>query len=216
MVKHDSLVHNARMIHHALQAGPEHHIVSWLPLFHDMGLIGSGLYPLFIGIDAVLMLPAAFLQKPYRGLKAIHDISAQGPVGTVAPNFGWQLCVDQITDAQRETLDLTGLNYALTGAEPVRASTLDTFAARFRDNGFRREVFFPCYGLAETTLVVSVAGKREPVIRNVDSTGLAAHRFCLAEGPTGAVLVSAGHSQLEADSHCRPRDTHRQRLARHR
>jgi acyl-CoA synthetase (AMP-forming)/AMP-acid ligase II/acyl carrier protein len=196
MVSHDNLIYNERIIHSALQIGPEYHVVSWLPLFHDMGLIGAALYPLFTGIDALLMPPAAFLQKPYRWLKAISDMGAEGPVGTVAPNFAWQLCVEQITEEQRATLDLSALKFALTGAEPVRASTLEAFAARFGANGFTRDAFCPCYGLAEATLVVTCAGKREPVIRYVDTTALANNRI-VGAGNDETALIGVGHSQLE-------------------
>lgn len=196
MINHDNLIYNERIIHSALQIGPEYHVVSWLPLFHDMGLIGAALYPLFTGIDALLMPPAAFLQKPYRWLKAISDMGAEGPVGTVAPNFAWQLCVEQITEQQRATLDLSALKFALTGAEPVRASTLDAFATRFGATGFSRDAFCPCYGLAEATLVVTCAGKREPVIRHVDTTALANNRI-VAAGNEDTALIGVGHSQLE-------------------
>lgn len=204
MVSHDNLIYNARIIHSALQAGSEYHVVSWLPLFHDMGLIGTALYPLFLGIDALLMPPAAFLQKPYRWLKAISDTAAEGPVGTAAPNFAWQLCVDQITEEQRATLDLSALQFALTGAEPVRASTLDAFAARFAGNGFTRKAFCPCYGLAEATLVVTCASQREPVIRTVAASALAVNHIVAApevttttSTPDGVALISVGNSQLE-------------------
>jgi len=197
MISHENLIHNERAIHSVLQTSAEHHVVSWLPLFHDMGLIGSALYTLYRGIDALLMPPAAFLQKPYCWLQAISDMSKQGPVGTVAPNFAWQLCVDQIKDEQVATLDLSTLDYALTGAEPIRKSTLDAFARRFAAAGFKSDAFRPCYGLAEATLVISCAGTGNAVVCNADSNALA--RNLVKPAVAGITLVSSGKSLLDQD-----------------
>jgi len=180
-----------------LQTSAEHHVVSWLPLFHDMGLIGSALYTLYRGIDALLMPPTAFLQKPYCWLRAISDLAKEGPVGTVAPNFAWQLCVDQINDEQIATLDLSTLDYALTGAEPVRASTLDAFAKRFAGTGFKPDAFRPCYGLAEATLVISCAGAGEAVTHTADADAFA-HNL-IKPAAAGITLVSSGKSLLDQD-----------------
>jgi len=197
MVTHENLMHNERAIHSALQTSAEHHVVSWLPLFHDMGLIGSALYTLYRGIDALLMPPTAFLQKPYCWLRAISDMAKEGPVGTVAPNFAWQLCVDQINDEQIATLDLSRLDYALTGAEPIRASTLDAFARRFAVAGFKSDAFRPCYGLAEATLVISCARSGEAVVCTAESNAFA-HNL-IKSAASGITLVSSGKSLLDQD-----------------
>ncbi len=136
-----------------------------------MGLIGGILQPLYIGRPNVLMSPMSFLQKPYRWLSAIsrfHSTTSGGP------NFAYDLCVRKVTAEQRKTLDLSSWRVAFNGAEPVHPETLDAFAEAFAPCGFRREAFFPCFGLAEATLIVSGGFVREPpVIRAFDSAGLA-------------------------------------------
>lgn len=195
MVSHHNLVTNEHMIHVAMNTGSDMHLVGWIPLFHDMGLIGIALHPIYIGSDALLMPPAAFLQKPYRWLKAITDIARQGGrVGTAAPNFAYQLCVDQVSDEQLATLDLSALCVALSGAEPVRPSTLDAFSARFASAGFRRDAFSPSYGLAEATLLVTGASHRAPIVRGFDARALEQHRVALADADAQS-LVSCGRNQ---------------------
>ena len=125
-----------------------------------MGLIGGILQPLYVGRPNVLMSPMSFLQKPYRWLSAISRFRGTTSGG---PNFAYDLCVRKITPEQRKTLDLSSWQVAFNGAEPVRAETLDAFTEAFAPCGFRREAFYPCYGLAEATLIVSggyVAGRR--------------------------------------------------------
>lgn len=196
MVSHHNLVANERIIQQALNTGPEMHLVGWIPLFHDLGLIGIALHPLYIGVDALLMPPAAFLLKPYRWLKAISDTGKQGGgVVTAAPNFAFQMCVDRINDEQRDTLDLSSLKVAAVGAEPVRAATLDAFCERFAPVGFSPDAFSPCYGLAEATLMVTGASMREPVVREFDAAALKSHKV-VAAPLDGQSLVSSGRNQL--------------------
>ena len=152
MISHGNLMHNEAMIRDAYQFSGDSVFASWLPLFHDMGLIGTTLQPLYVGSSAVLMSPAAFLQKPVRWLQCISDHSAN--VG-VAPNFAFELCVKRITDEQKVGLDLSCWKWALSGSEVVRHNTLVEFAKRFADVGFSDEAYFPTYGLAEATLYVS-------------------------------------------------------------
>jgi acyl-CoA synthetase (AMP-forming)/AMP-acid ligase II len=128
-------------------------LVSWLPLYHDMGLVGMLFSGLLRGINQVLMPPEAFVGSPLRWLKAIA--AQETTVITTAPNFGYQWCVDRIPPGKEQGLDLSNWRLALCGAEMVRPATLDQFCARFGPCGFRRESFKPCYGMAETTLAVT-------------------------------------------------------------
>ena len=124
----------------------------WLPPFHDMGLIGGILQPLYAGFRGVLLSPVDFVRRPFRWLQAISRYRA---VTSGGPNFAYDLCVRSITPEQRAELDLSCWKVAFTGAEPIHAATLERFAEAFAPCGFRREAFYPCYGLAEATLIVS-------------------------------------------------------------
>ena len=152
MVTHRNLLHNERMIQAAFEQTERSLIVGWLPLYHDMGLIGNVLQPLYLGTRAILMSPMAFLQRPFRWLQAVSHYRATTSGG---PNFAYELCARKITPEQRESLDLSSWRVAFNGSEPVRAETLERFAEVFGPCGFRRESFFPCYGMAEATLLVS-------------------------------------------------------------
>ena len=166
MVTHDNLVHNQEMIRRAFSQDEKSVVVSWLPLYHDMGLIGAVLQPLYAGARCVLMSPVAFLQRPLRWLQAVARYSGTTSGG---PNFAFDLCVDRVTSEERSRLDLSSWRVAFSGAEPVRVSTLERFAATFAPCGFDPRAFFPCYGLAEATLFVTggfVA--RKPVVRSYD------------------------------------------------
>jgi 1-acyl-sn-glycerol-3-phosphate acyltransferase len=149
---HANLLANIRSIVEGLDVGPDDVAVSWLPLYHDMGLIGAWLTPLFSGTAVAIMSPLAFLSRPERWLQAIHRHRA---TISPAPNFAYELCARKIADKDIEGLDLSSWRAALNGAEPVQPGTLDRFAARFAPYGFRREVFLPVYGLAEASLAVS-------------------------------------------------------------
>ncbi len=149
MVTHANLAHNERMIGEAFGMDEESVVVGWLPVYHDMGLIGNVLQPLHAGARCVLMPPVSFLQRPRRWLEAIHRYRGTTSGG---PNFAYELCLRK---ASPEGLDLSSWRLAFNGAEPVRASTLERFAEVFAPAGFRREAFYPCYGLAEATLFVS-------------------------------------------------------------
>ncbi|HET9210870.1 MAG TPA: AMP-binding protein, partial [Thermoanaerobaculia bacterium] len=152
MVSHGNLVHNQRLIQRAFGVGEETEVVSWLPLYHDMGLIGSLLGSLWSGCRCVLMSPVDFLQRPLRWLEAV---SRYGAAVSGGPNFAYDLCARKVREEDLTALDLSGWRLAFNGAEPVRPETLDRFAAAFAPAGFRRSAFYPCYGLAEATLFVS-------------------------------------------------------------
>jgi acyl-CoA synthetase (AMP-forming)/AMP-acid ligase II len=163
MVSHANLMHNQAAIQHSMRLTRQSRFVSWLPLFHDMGLIGTIMQPLYLGISCVLMPPVAFLQKPVRWVKAI---SAHRATISGGPNFAYDLVVDKTTPEQRAALDLGAWAVAFNGSEPVHADTLERFSAAFAPAGFRRSAFYPCYGMAESTLFATgVTQGEEPVVR---------------------------------------------------
>ena len=152
MISHQNLIHNSEMIKNIFQHSEKTVLLSWLPHYHDMGLIGSILQAFYVGGTAILMAPMAFLQQPIRWLKAISKYGVHTSGG---PNFAYELCAAQINESEKLTLDLKSWTVAFNGAEPIRASTLEKFAATFKDYGFHKEAFYPCYGLAESTVFVS-------------------------------------------------------------
>jgi fatty-acyl-CoA synthase len=153
VLTHANLLANIRAIISGIEIQAGDACVSWLPLYHDMGLIGAWFVPLYTGIPLVVMSPLAFLSRPERWLRAIHRHRA-----TIcpAPNFAYELCVRKIADKDLEGLDLSSWRAATNGAEPVRAETMERFAKRFAPYGFRREALTPVYGLAEGSLAISV------------------------------------------------------------
>jgi acyl-CoA synthetase (AMP-forming)/AMP-acid ligase II len=159
MVSHGNLMANQAAIKQSSGHTEHTTVVGWLPLYHDMGLIGNLLQPLYLGATAILMPPMTFLEKPIRWLKAISSYQANTSGG---PNFAYDLCLQKVTAEQMQDLDLSAWTLAFNGSEPVRAATMERFAAKFADCGFRRSSFFPCYGLAEATLFV--AGERLPTV----------------------------------------------------
>jgi acyl-CoA synthetase (AMP-forming)/AMP-acid ligase II len=192
MVSHANLLHNLAYASHAADRDRSTRSVSWLPVIHDMGLIEGVLGPVFGGYAAYLMAPASFLHRPIRWLRAITRYRASTSGG---PNFAYDLCVRKITEAQRAELDLSSWRAAYNGAEPIRAETLEAFHARFKDVGFRWRSFYPVYGLAESTLLVSTGDRDyEPVIRDVSSDALTRGHLKPAR-PRGSAtrpLVSSG------------------------
>jgi amino acid adenylation domain-containing protein len=152
VLTHANLLHNEAMINAAMPQGPDAVLVSWLPLFHDMGLIGVALNTVYLGAQCVFMAPHHFLQRPLRWLKAVTKYRA---TLTGAPNFGFELCMRKISAEERAGLDLSSVQVMFNGAEPIRAETLTRFTEVFGDCGFRAEALAPCYGLAEATLIVS-------------------------------------------------------------
>ena len=192
MLSHGNLLHNARVIQRAFQHTAHSVGVGWLPLYHDMGLIGNVLQPLYAGFPCVLMSPLAFLQRPSRWLQAISRFRATTSGG---PNFAYELCAQKMPLAQRATLDLSSWEVAFNGAEPIRAETLERFSAAFAPCGLRRAAFYPCYGLAEATLMVTGGVKTAPpVVCTVQGAALARHRVqttAAAQGDT-RTLVGCG------------------------
>lgn len=154
MVTHANLLNNLEIIRLRFENTRDSLGVVWLPPYHDMGLIGGILQPLFTGFPVVLMSPFVFLQKPVRWLAAISKYSATCSGG---PNFAYQLCVDRITDADTAGLDLSSWKVAFNGAEPINPDVMRRFSEKFARCGFDASAFLPCYGLAEATLMVSGA-----------------------------------------------------------
>jgi 1-acyl-sn-glycerol-3-phosphate acyltransferase len=171
VLTHKNLLANVRGILDWLEVGSEDRCVSWLPLYHDMGLIGAGMGSLYGAFPLVLMSPLTFLARPVRWLERISEHR-----GTVAagPNFAYELCLSKIRDEELEGLDLSSWRLALNGAEAVLPSTLDRFAERFAPVGFRREALLPVYGLAEASLGVAFPPPgRPPRIDRVKRSALA-------------------------------------------
>ncbi|HVB87171.1 MAG TPA: AMP-binding protein [Candidatus Dormibacteraeota bacterium] len=150
---HSNLLANIWSMIAAVEAGPGDLMLTWLPLYHDMGLIGAWMAPLCCGMPVAVMSPLAFLSRPARWLQAIHRHRA---TLSPAPNFAYELSVRKITEPELEGVDLSCWRAALNGAEPVRAETLEKFATRFAGHGFRREALMPVYGLAEGTLAIAI------------------------------------------------------------
>jgi acyl-CoA synthetase (AMP-forming)/AMP-acid ligase II len=198
VLTHANLLANIRAIAHGLELAPTDVGVSWLPLYHDMGLIGSWLNCMHHGVPLTLLPPTAFLARPERWLWAIHERRA---TLSPAPNFAYELCVRRIADASLEGLDLSSWRVALNGAEPVSPATLERFAARFGRYGFRREAMTPVYGLAECSVALAFPplGRgprvdrvaREPFSREGRAEPAA------ADAPASLEFVSAGRALPE-------------------
>ena len=192
MLTHRNLMHNSALIQRGFGHTRESQGVIWLPPYHDMGLIGGILQPLYAGFPVVLLSPVDFLQRPLRWLQAV---SRYGATTSGGPNFAYDLCVRKTTPEQRAALDLGSWEVAFNGAEPLRPETLDRFVAAFEVSGFRREAFYPCYGLAEATLIVSGAQlAAPPVICQVQAAALERNVAALASEGVGAnrAMVSSG------------------------
>jgi acyl-CoA synthetase (AMP-forming)/AMP-acid ligase II len=187
MLSHNNLLHNSALIQACFEHTADSRGVSWLPPYHDMGLIGGVIQPLYSGFPVTLMAPVSFLQRPLRWLQAISRTKATSSGG---PNFGYDLCSRKIKAEERAELDLSNWELAASGAEPVRQETLDRFAATFAECGFRREAFYPCYGLAEATLMVS-GGRKDsaPVVHKVERMALEHSQKLAAQ-----TLVGCGQS----------------------
>ena len=170
MVSHGNLLHNHEMLKTFFEVNETSRYVSWLPHHHDMGLIGNIMESIYVGVPCFLFAPATFVKRPYAWLRAIstHRATISG-----APNFAYQLCVDRVTDEQISTLDLSSWRVAYNGAEPVRASTLRAFTERFAACGLRPFAPYPCYGMAEATLIISGGQvEAEPNLIHLDKDAL--------------------------------------------
>ena len=196
MVTHGNIIHNSEVIYQAFGHHDDTRILMWLPMFHDMGLIGGVMQPLYAGLPAVLMSPIALAQKPFLWLQAIskYKITTSG-----GPNFAYDLLCQKVTDEQKASLDLSSWEVAFTGAEPVRAETIAKFAELCEPCGFSKEAFYPCYGMAEATLFITgVDAKEYPTVINLDPQALTEDKIVTtaADNPNAKAAVSCGHTWL--------------------
>ncbi|MBW4536798.1 MAG: fatty acyl-AMP ligase [Pleurocapsa minor HA4230-MV1] len=196
MVTHGNVLHNSEVIYQSFGHHPQTKILMWLPMFHDMGLIGGVMQPLFAGLPAVLMSPIALAQQPFLWLQALskYQITTSG-----GPNFAYDLLCQKITDEQRASLDLSHWEVAFTGAEPVRAETLAKFSQLYKPCGFKKEAFYPCYGMAEGTLLITgIDASEYPTITYLDRQALTQDQVLVvnAEHPNAKAVVSCGHTWL--------------------
>jgi acyl-CoA synthetase (AMP-forming)/AMP-acid ligase II/acyl carrier protein len=192
MLTHGNLLHNSRWIERSFANTRESRGVIWLPPYHDMGLIGGIIQTVHLGCSCYLMSPTTVFANPLSWLQAISLYRASASGG---PDFAYELCVRRITPEQRATLDLSCWQVAFTGAEPVRADTLERFTELFSPCGFRREAFYPCYGLAEATLLVSGGKKHDPpVTLRVAKAALQSNRVlpALDGDPDAQTIVGCG------------------------
>jgi acyl-CoA synthetase (AMP-forming)/AMP-acid ligase II len=175
---HANLLDNSRFIYESFGHDPKLSLgFNWIPPFHDMGLIGAILQPVYGGGLSVLASPLAIVKRPARWLQGIsrHRATTSG-----GPNFAYDMCVERIAELELENVDLSCWEVAFNGAEPIRAKTLEAFTARFAANGFQASAFFPCYGLAEATLMVTgPRTRRQPTIQRFDAQALLASRAVL-------------------------------------
>jgi len=190
IVTHRNIMANQRMLSSVFQTDRSTVIASWLPIFHDMGLIGNVLQAAYLGATAVLISTLGFIKSPILWLRTIERYQA---TFSGAPNFAYDLCVAKTTPEERAALDLSSWQVAFNGAEPVRQRTLEEFCKAFAPAGFRRSAFVPTYGLAEATLVVSGNAGEGPRYFPADGRLLKAGSVASASSTTAAqVLVSNG------------------------
>jgi amino acid adenylation domain-containing protein len=198
MISHDNVLHNSKCIQQAFELTPDSLSVSWLPHFHDMGLIDGIIQPLYTGYPGILMPPVSFLQQPMRWLQAISRYRATHCGG---PNFAYELCVDKITPEKRSTLDLRCWRSAYNGAESVRKLTIERFTEAFKSCGFQASSFYPCYGLAEATLMVSGGlVKDEPVYTQVQADSLEKNQIVEVTHPGEKVIDLVGCGRSVSDT----------------
>jgi phthiocerol/phenolphthiocerol synthesis type-I polyketide synthase C len=196
VVTHRNLLSNVEAIRTAWGDGNDRAKgVFWLPLHHDMGLIGGVFASMYVGATSYFMPPESFIERPMRWLEAI---AKHGGTITAAPNFAYQLTIDHSSPEERAALNLSTMTTAMCGAEPIRAGTLQRFIDAFAPAGFRPQAFDPVYGMAESTLLVSgKADRTAPVVRHLDSDALRDHRIILVapESPDSASFVACGQAQ---------------------
>ncbi|HVC19686.1 MAG TPA: MupA/Atu3671 family FMN-dependent luciferase-like monooxygenase [Vicinamibacterales bacterium] len=200
MVSHANILYDSLYIQRSFSLHPASVSTSWLPSFHDMGLIDGVIQPLYTGFLGVILSPVSFIQKPFRWLDAVSRYRA---THCGSPNFGYDLCTQKITPEQRATLDLRCWESAYNGAEPVRKDTLLRFSEAFREAGFSLRTFYPCYGMAETTLMVSGGHvTTEPVFCRVDKPALEQGMVRESDSPApdqAVDLVGSGRMILGTD-----------------
>jgi acyl-CoA synthetase (AMP-forming)/AMP-acid ligase II len=195
-ITYRNLLHNLEAIHRCFRHSTQSRGVIWLPPYHDMGLIGGVLQPLYGDFPVSLMSPLMFLQNPLRWLKAISRDRATTSGG---PNFAYDLCVRKFKPEQLRGLDLSSWQVAFNGAEPINHETLNNFAETFSPYGFDYSAFYPCYGMAEATLIISGGSKKAVVTKTVRGKALEQNQIVMADDnePYPHTLVSCGRSLFD-------------------
>lgn len=197
ILDHEAIFRNEELIRRSFQIVDGDVGVHWLPLYHDMGLLGAVIQPVYSGCDSVLMSPLDFLKRPQRWVEAISRFG-----GTVSsgPNFGYDLAVRKTPPEVRDGLDLSRWKVACNGAEPVRPATLERFAEFFGPSGFRREAFMPAYGLAEVGLIVSATpADKAPESVAVEAKEIVSSGEVLGEFELQIVDPNSGHPVAEGE-----------------
>jgi acyl-CoA synthetase (AMP-forming)/AMP-acid ligase II len=209
ILNHSHLIENGYRMIERWEIHEQAKMVSWLPPYHDMGLIGTILTPILAGTEAIMMTPFHFIQRPIRWLQALSDNQAEI---SISPNFGFDLCVDKIKEEKRDQLDLSHWRVAVNGSEPVRPSTLRKFVSYFASVGFKAEAMYPGYGIAEMTLMVSGGDwRKEPVFQHFDAKLLEEGQAKVVEPafPHARELVGNGQSVYGHEVIIVDPDTHR-------
>ena len=209
ILTHSNLLHNSALISHGFEHTRSGKGVFWLPNYHDMGLIGGVLQPIYCGRPNILMSPMAFLQRPFRWLSAISRFRGTTSGG---PNFAFDLCVRKIKEEEKKQLDLSSWRVAFNGAEPIRAETIHQFCEAFEPCGFRREAFYPCYGMAEASLIISGGWAKEPpVIQSYDSDSINRGKVTPIDGDAEEARELVGSGSPLADLNVVIADPHTKR-----
>jgi acyl-CoA synthetase (AMP-forming)/AMP-acid ligase II len=197
VITHDNLLHNLHLIHGCFGHSSDKRGFIWLPPYHDMGLIGGVLQPLYAGFPVVLMSPLLFLQNPLRWLRGISKYRSTTSGG---PNFAYDLCVRKFKPEQVTDLDLSSWEVAFNGAEPINYDTIESFTRIFTPYGFRAEAFYPCYGMAEATLIISGGKKAAPIkVKTLEADALTANLIVPASSdePSSKEIVGCGNNLPE-------------------
>ena len=196
IITHGCLMQNQEMLRSAFGHTQDLVGVGWLPLFHDMGLIGNVIQPIYVGGCCVMMSPISFVQKPIRWLQAISKYRA---VTSGAPNFAYDLLCDRVTEEQAAGLELSSWELAFCGAEPVQTATMERFSRKFAPCGFKSTAFYPCYGMAEATLMITGGDKgKSPTVKYLDKAALEQNRVVIRDRDrVGTTVVSAGYPWLD-------------------
>jgi len=197
MVTHINIIRNLEFIRQSFQLSPQSVSVSWLPSFHDMGLIDATIGAVYNGYTAVLMPSVSFIQKPLRWLKAITKY--KGTHGG-APNFAFDLCVNEVSETEREGIDLSSMTTLYCGAEPIRKDTFEKFIKAYSPYGLTREAMYPCYGMAETTLIISgIEAGTGPKYLNISASAFEENKVRVLTEDTAdsKYLVGVGHPWID-------------------
>ncbi|WNG46735.1 fatty acyl-AMP ligase [Archangium minus] len=189
MVNHGNLLHNEEMVRGAFGHDERTVFAGWLPLYHDMGLIGNVFQPLYLGIPSVLFAPTVFLMSPVTWLRTISDWRA---TTSGAPSFAYELCVHRVSPEDMQGVDLSSWKVAFNGAEPVKAQVINAFSRKFAPYGFREEAFYPCYGMAEATLFVTGGAPTAKTVQVPVEPEALARNLVTRQEDSSTVLVGCG------------------------